>query len=497
VSAVPSLQHHTLGLCLGVLAFVTIVNLRGVRESGLAWSIPTYLFVISLAALLALGLFRAWQTGNHPVPLAPPPLPPAAAGGVSIWLLLRAFASGCTAMTGVEAVSNGVPIFAEPRVKNAQRTLTIIIAILGVLLLGIGYLASSYHIGAMDQEQPGYQSVISQLTGAIVGRGSLYYVTIGSVLAVLVLSANTSFADFPRLCRLLADDGYLPHAFANLGRRLVYTSGIVILSILSGILLALFNGITDRLIPLFAVGAFGAFTMSQAGMVVHWRKQRGNHAKASLVVNGLGAGATATALAIIIVAKFREGAWITLLLIPAFISLFLAVKRHYRFVARKLDRSSKLHLRTPDRLVVVVPINGWSCVAEQAVRFAMRISDETTALHVTSQEDDGSLQKLWAERVERPSTEAGVKPPRLQIVQSPYRQLYQPILDFVDDVREEHPHCLVAVVIPELIEPRWWEFVLYNHAAAGLKAALLLHGSEHVIVINTPWYLRELGAQNR
>jgi amino acid transporter len=496
-SAFPALQSHTLALCLGVLVLVTFVNLRGVRESGLAWSIPTYTFVGSLAGVLALGVFKTVQAGGHPVPVLPPGPLASPAGAISIWLIFRAFASGCTAMTGVEAVSNGVPIFAEPRVKNARRTLTLIVLILGTLLAGIGFLTNAYHVGAMDQEQPNYQSVISQLTGAIVGRGTLYYATIGSVLAVLTLSANTSFADFPRLCRLLAEDGYLPRVFANLGRRLVYTTGIVILFILSALLLTIFNGITDRLIPLFAVGAFGAFTMSQAGMVVHWRKLQGGHAKASLLLNGFGACATAVALVIIIGAKFQEGAWMTLLVIPGFVWLFLAVKGHYSHTSREIAGAPDLQLWDIRPLVVVIPIDGWSRVTEQAVRFAVQISSDVTALHVTPNEDNETLRNLWAERVERPSREAGLKTPRLDIVYSPFRQLFQPILDFVDAAKEEHPEQLVAVVVPELVQPRWWEYLLYNHAAAGLKAALLLHGAEHVVVINTPWYLRELPSSTR
>jgi amino acid transporter len=491
-SAFPTLQSHTLILCLGVLLIVTFVNLRGVRESGLAWSLPTYTFVGSLAIVLALGVFKAIQAGGHPRAVLPPAPVASSAEAISLWLIFRAFASGCTAMTGVEAVSNGVPIFTEPPVKNARRTLTLIVVILGTLLAGIGFLANAYQVGAMDQRQPNYQSVISQLTAAIVGRGPLYFVTIGSVLAVLTLSANTSFADFPRLCRLLAEDGYLPHVFANLGRRLVYTTGILILFVLSAILLTIFGGITDRLIPLFAVGAFGAFTMSQAGMVVHWRRLKGKGAKTALLLNCLGACTTAVALLIIIVAKFHEGAWITLIIIPGLIWLFLAVKGHYRRTWAAIADAPALQVWKMRPLIVVVPINGWNRVTEQALRFGAQISNDVTALHVTPEKDNEALRHLWAEQVERPAIKSDLIPPRLEIVYSPFRQLFQPILTFVDQAKEDHPEHLIAVVVPELVQPRWWEYLLYNHAAAGLKAALLLHGAKHVIVINTPWYLREL-----
>jgi amino acid transporter len=490
-SAFPSLQSHTLTLCLGVLLIVTFVNLRGVRESGLALSLPTYTFVGSLAIVLAFGVFKAIQAGGHPKAVLPPAPLASSSAAISLWLIFRAFASGCTAMTGVEAVSNGVPIFAEPPVKNARRTLTLIVVILGTLLAGIGFLANAYQVGAMDQRQSNYQSVISQLTAAIVGRGPLYFITIGSVLAVLTLSANTSFADFPRLCRLLAEDGYLPHAFANLGRRLVYTTGILILFVLSGFLLTIFGGITDKLIPLFAVGAFGAFTMSQAGMVVHWRRIKGKGAKTALSLNGLGACTTAVALLIIIVAKFHEGAWITLIIIPGFIWLFLAVKGHYLRTSAAIADAPGLQVWKMRPLIVVVPINGWNRVTEQALRFGAQISNDVTALHVTPEKDNQALRDLWAEQVEGPSIKSDLIPPRLEIVYSPFRQLFQPILTFVDQAKEEHPEHLVAVVVPELVQPRWWEYLLYNHAAAGLKAALLLHGAKHVVVINTPWYIRE------
>ena len=261
VSAVPVLHDYILILCLATLGLLTVVNLRGIRESGMAFVLPTYLFVGSLGAVLGLGIFKTLTHGGHPVPVIPPPALPAATASVGLWLLMRSFASGCTAMTGVEAVSNGVSVFAEPAVPRAQRTLTVIVVILGILLAGIAYLGKAYGIGATDPDKAGYQSVISQLVSAVIGRGFCYYVTIGSVLTVLALSANTSFADFPRLCHLIAEDDFLPHAFAHKGRRLVYSLGITILAGFSALLLILFGGITDRLIPLFAVGAFLAFTL--------------------------------------------------------------------------------------------------------------------------------------------------------------------------------------------------------------------------------------------
>ena len=269
-SAIPMLHPYTLWLCLGILFVIAVMNLRGTRESGLAWAVPTYLFVASLGVILAWGTYKVMTSHGQPEPAVPPPHIPQASDAVTLWLLLRAFASGCTAMTGVEAVSNGVNAFAEPKVRYAHGTLAAIVIILGLLLLGIAYVARGYGVMAMDQTQEGYQSVLSQLVGAVYGRGWFYYVTIGSVLAVLCLSANTSFVDFPRLCHLVAEDDFLPRPFAVPGRRLVYSVGILFLAAGAGGLLTVFGGITDRLIPLFAVGAFLSFTLSQVGMAAHW-----------------------------------------------------------------------------------------------------------------------------------------------------------------------------------------------------------------------------------
>src|SRR6202140_2811013 len=270
VSAVPSLLSHTVSLCVGILIVITILNLRGVREAGSAFAVPTYLFVGTLLITIVAGVLRVFLSGGHPTPAVALPPPPPMTVAVSYWLLLKVFASGCPALTGVEAVSNGGKAFREPTVKNAQRTLTVIIFLLAVLLAGISYLVKAYGIAATDPGQPGYQSLLSMLVAAVFGKGFFYYLTMASILFVLSLSANTAFADFPRLCRAISQNNYLPHAFGYRGRRLVYTYGIVVLGLLTCFLLVVFGGITDRLIPLYAVGAFLAFTLSQFGMVAHW-----------------------------------------------------------------------------------------------------------------------------------------------------------------------------------------------------------------------------------
>ncbi|MBV9573634.1 MAG: amino acid permease, partial [Acidobacteriales bacterium] len=314
VSALPKLLPHTLLMTLVILVIIAVINLRGMREAGRLFMLPTYLFVGSLGVVIVMGVARALLSGGHPAPVVAPHPLPAAVRVAGVWLLLQAFASGCTAMTGVEAVSNGVCAFREPTTRNARITLTIIIGILIVLLAGIAFLSHAYHIGATDPGQPGYESVLSQMIGAVAGKGIFYFIAIGSILLVLCLSANTAFADFPRLCQIIALHKSLPSSFASRGRRLVFSQGIFVLTFLAGLLLLIFRGITDRLIPLYAVGAFLAFTLSQAGMVVHWQKVGGHGSRKSLVVNALGAVATFVTVCVVLVAKFAEGAWITFLL---------------------------------------------------------------------------------------------------------------------------------------------------------------------------------------
>jgi amino acid transporter len=313
VSAVPVLHPYLLPLCLGILVIITVVNLRGTPDAGRIFALPTYVYIGSFLFILTFGIFKAILSGGHAQPVVPPSHLPEAAEAVSLWFLLRAFASGCTAMTGVEAVSNGMSAFREPPVVYGHRTLAAIVLVLGVLLASIAYLVSAYGISAMDQSQSDYRSVLSQLAGAVIGNGIFYYVAMGSSLSVLTLSATTSFIDFPRLCRMVAEDGFLPRPFAIAGRRLVFSVGIMYLALTAGLLLFAFDGITDRLIPLFAIGAFLTFT-SQAGMVMHWRhalkaaqpRRERKRQHAHFWINSFGALATGSALAIIIIAKFSE-----------------------------------------------------------------------------------------------------------------------------------------------------------------------------------------------
>ena len=504
-SAVPLLHPYTLWLCLAILVLVTLVNLRGTFEAGLLFAIPTYLFVLSFGGGVVLyGVWQALAAGGDPTPLVPPPAAPAGIGAaVSVWLLLRAFASGCTAMTGVEAVSNGVSAFRDPTVTYAHRTLTAIVVLLGLLLAGIAYLANAYHTMAMDQTQPGYQSLLSQLSAAVWGHGALYFVAMGSVLAVLCLSANTSFAGFPRLCRQVARDEYLPRAFAIPGRRLVNSFGIVWLAVTAGILLAAFGGITDRLIPLFAVGAFLSFTLSQAGMAVHWSRQPGGESggrlghRIRLAINATGAVATGASLAVILVAKFVEGAWITVLTIPCVLALLKLTKRYYTQIDRQLREAGPIAFDDVRPPIVVVPIRGWNRLAERAIHYGLRVSSEVIAVHLTRLEGPDAaehaeqLRRRWGHEVEKPARAAGLQPPRLVQIPSPYRSITAPLLKFVLQLRERDPDRALTVVIPALVEAHWWDHLMHTRRVERLRKTLMRHGGPQLAVVLVPWTLEQ------
>jgi hypothetical protein len=451
---------------------------------------PTYLFIACLIATIAIGVFKTVMSGGHPTAIAKPPALHPAIQAATMWLVVRAFASGCTAMTGVEAVSNGVQAFQEPVVKTAQRTLTIIIGILMITLAGIAYLARIYHVGATAPGRAGYESILSQLIGAVAGKGIFYYIAIGSILMVLSLSANTSFADFPRLCRAMAQNGYLPYEFATRGRRLVYSYGVYTLAALSAMLLITFRGVTDRLIPLFAIGAFLSFTLSQAGMVAHWRKQSTAHITRSVIVNGLGAVATGITVVIVAIAKFKEGAWITLALIPTLMALMVGIRRHYHRVAREVASTSPIEIDNVSQPLVVVPIEDWNNVAKKALRFAMTLSDEVCALHVDSGDEGDLLEKQWAELVASPAREAGRHAPKLVVIKSPYRFVVGPIVRYVADLERKNKDRQIAVVISELVERRWFHYLLHNQRAHVLTALLTFGGQRRTAVINIPWYLK-------
>ena len=489
VSAVPSLQTHTLAICLVILVALTLVNLRGVQETGGIFMLPTYLFVACLLGLIAIGLVKALAAGGHPVPVIAPPKLSTASAAVSAWLILRAFSSGCTAMTGVEAVSNGVMAFREPTDKSARLTLTIIIAVLMVMLGGIAYLCPMYGVAATEPGQQGYQSVLSQLIAAVTGRGAFYWTSIISILIVLSLSANTAFADFPRLARAIARNGFLPHALTLRGRRLVFTPGIYALAFLTGVLLIVFRGVTDRLIPLYAVGAFLAFTLSQAGMVFHWKRTGGRGARYSMAINLIGAIATGITVAVVLVAKFTDGAWITVLLIPALILLMYSVHRHYQRVERATALDTPVNTDELCKPIVLLPIERWNAVSEKTLRFAWSISEQITFVHVDCGEDQDTFRQQWREFVEAPARKAQLPVPDLVMLESPFRFVVKPLVEYALKVQAENPDNHVAILLPELIENHWYNFLLHNNRSQLLKAILNLKENPRIIVINVPWYL--------
>jgi amino acid transporter len=489
VSAVPRLEPHTLVLCLAVLVILTVVNLRGVKEAGSAFIAPTYLFVGTLAVVILVGLYKVVASAGHPTAVfslahagtAPAP----SLQLVSMWILVKAFASGCTALTGVEAVSNGVQAFKEPVVPAARRTLTAIILILILLLGGIALLVKYYGIVATDPGAPGYQSVLSLLTAAVVGKGIFYDLTMFSVLLVLCLSANTSFADFPRLCRMVARDDFLPHSMTLRGRRLVYSQGIWGLAILAALLLILFGGVTDRLIPLFAVGAFLAFTLSQAGMVGHWWKNaKGFGAVYGILVNGIGALATGLTLMVIVVAKFTSGAWVVVLLIPALLMFMGRIRRHYEQANAEVALNGRVDLiaESLEPPIVLVPVDRWNAATEKALQFALTLSPDVQAVHVTCDTDEDTP---WTDKPPE-----GTRVPKLVTLPSPFRLVLYPIVDYVLKVEKENPERTIAVVIASMVERHWYHYYLHNQRGQRLTALLLLRGDERINIINVPWYLK-------
>jgi len=487
ISAAPGMQPYTLELCLVVLFILTIVNMRGVHDTGVVFMIPTYLFTATLLIVILWGGWQVLHTGGHPHPVTALPTIPAATAMVSAWLLLKVFSSGCTAMTGVEAVSNGVMAFRDDTRKNAKITLTIIIVLLAILLAGIALLCRAYGIGATDPNGTGYESVLSMLTRAVMGRGWFYYVTIGSVLLVLALSANTAFADFPRLTRAIALDDYMPHVFLLRGRRLLYSWGIYVLVALTAVLLIIFRGVTDRLIPLYAIGAFMAFTLSQAGMVMHWWRQGG--APVRMCVNALGAFATGLTTIVVLVAKFMDGAWITALLIAALVVLMRAVNRHYVRVNKDVALDRPILPADVTEPIVVLPIDHWSRITEKALSFALSMSNDIRCLHVQTAEEPDEICRDWEKNVAAPLRAAGKCVPKLEILQSPYRYVLAPVVDYVLNAEKQTNFHKICVLVPELVVRHWWENLLHNRRADLLKVILLMRGNRRIIVINIPWYL--------
>jgi len=474
-SAVPALFPYRTILGVVAIVLVLLVNLRGVRESGKVFAVPTYMFIGSMLLMLAVGTYQLLFGQLTPVAVQTVATQ-TAVESVSLFLLLRAFSSGCTALTGVEVISNGVPAFRPPEPKNAAITMITMAGILGVLFLGISTMA--YHLGVLPKDD---ETVVSQVARAIFGEGFLYYLIQISTMSILVLAANSAFAGFPRLASLLARDSYMPHQMELMGDRLVFSNGILILGVFSCFLIVIFSGDTHALIPLYAVGVFLSFTLSQAGMVRRWLSKRGPHWRKKIVINGIGAVATAIATIIIASTKFMHGAWIVIVLIPVLIMMFRGIHAHYKAVSEQiaLDRRGS-RPPMPRRNIVIIPISGVNRAVIRAVDYARSRPGEVRAVLVdVDPEHTARFEMQWAQ------WGCGVT---LIVLPSPYRSILTSLLDYVEEILEKEPDTWVTVVIPEILPARWWQNILHNQRALLLKASLLF--KDRVILTDVPFHLK-------
>jgi amino acid transporter len=475
-SAFHALYPYRVLIGLFLIAVITILNLRGVRESGTIFSIPTYFFVTMTLGMLGVGLYR-WVAAGMP-PAAPPRIDYPAAHPLTLFLILRAFSSGCAALTGVEAISNGIPAFKPPESDNAGKTLIAMAVLLITMFLGITFL--SHQFGIVPDEET-HETVISQLGRAAFGSGTLlYFLFQAATMLILVLAANTSFADFPRLSSILARDRYMPNQFALLGDRLVFSNGILALALAASTLLVVFHGETTRLIPLYAVGVFLAFTLSQTGMVVRWWRRRGPNWPIKALINGFGAVVTAMVLCVFVVTKFLYGAWIVIVWIPLFIGFFLAVHRHYRDVAAKLSLEAFGSPPPVRRHRVIVPIAGVHRAVIAALNYARSISDDVTAVYVeTDPNETPKIRRKWEEWGD------GIP---LVVLPSPYRSIVGPLVEYVDRIDDRRRRDqVVTIVLPQFVPAKWWHHLLHNQTAWLIHLAFLFR--REVMVTHVPFHL--------
>lgn len=470
-SALPGLLHHRIAVGLLFLFVLVVGNLRGLRQSGRIFAFPTYMFIFAMTALIVTGIVRS--SLGHP-PIEPPATAlPLASHALTLFLLMRAFSAGCAALTGIEAVSDGVQAFRKPESRNAATTLMIMAGILGFFFLGTSLLAHKYTV------VPGVgQTVVSQLGRAIFGTGPLYYLLQAATALILMVAANTAFADFPRLSSILARDRFVPRQLANLGDRLVYSNGILILAGSAGLLIILFGGSTHSLIPLYAVGVFLAFTLSQSGMVARHLRQKGPRYRLHAAINAAGATATGAALLVIAVTKFMQGAWIVILLIPAFVFFFLKTHRHYFYVRQQLSLR-EIDPERPLRHTAIVPISAVNRATVYAIRYAKSIAHEVEAVHVAI--DPQRVEQIRAQW----KTWGGGVP--LRVLESPYRSIVQPLVDHIDDLMHgRRRNEMVTVVLPEFVTAHWWEGLFHNQSAFLVKGALLFRPG--VVVTSIPFH---------
>jgi len=500
-SALPALQGHNVLLTIAAIVFVCVANLRGVKESGAFFAIPTYGFITCIMLLLSIG-FSKWLFG-HETPVPTPEQVQHAMGAAQqvsgiafIWIFMRAYSAGCTALTGVEAISNGVTAFKEPSAKNASRTMIWMVVLLGTMFLGITLLSHHFDVVYHHSTDPGRvaETLLSKLAKAIYGDVShglpklLYYTTQGFTFAILVVAANTAYADFPRLAALQAGDGFLPKQFSSQGDRLVFSNGILILTVVSCTLVWLLNANTDLLLPLYALGVFIGFTLSQAGMVMHWTKLKHEDPRWRLkaIVNGVGATASGIVMLDIAVTKFSHGAWIVVVLIPCMVFVFFKIHRHYIRV-RSILASSRTDSIYERKQRVVVLVSRIHRGVLEALRYAKAIGarGEVEALMVDfpdaygkPSQEVGKIQADWYRYSE------GVS---LRVIVSPFRKVVEPVVEEIDRMLRVEPECTITVVLPEFVPGNWWENFLHNQTALRLKTILLR--KPHVVVISIPYHL--------
>ena len=476
------LREHRVGIGLALIALIALLNLRGLKESGTIFAVPTYTYIASISLLVGYGLFKEFfGTPNRIPPPTPEEFHGALGGGsLSLFLLLRGFSSGAVALTGIEALADGVPAFREPRAKNAATTLMIMGGVLATLFVGVSVLA--HHLGPYPSHE---ETVISQMGRAVYGGGPIYVVLQFATAAILVLAANTAFADFPRLSSIISRDGFLPRQFANRGDRLVFSNGVIFLAVMAAILLIAFGGITTALIPLYAVGVFTSFTISQTGMVARHRKVREPGWKRNMAINAAGATATGIVLVIVAVSKFTVGAWLPIVVIPAIITVFLGIRRHYDRVASILtiEPSEVRPVRMNHTVVVLVGRIHKGVL--QALAYARSLRPQhLTAVYVSYDDDD-------REAIERQWEQFHLDVP-LEIVASPYRDLVEPVQRFLDELDARWDNDTITVVIPEFVVGKWWEQVLHNQSALFLKGKLLFR--KGVVVTSVPYHVDTEGA---
>lgn len=480
-SAFPALSDARVWIGVAALGLITLANLRGVREAGNIFAVPTYLFLFSALAMIAIGAYRilVLGEGNQPPPPEVVEATRVTAENVGVFILLRAFASGAVALTGTEAIATGVPAFQPPEPRNASRTLMTMAGILAVLFIGITYLATNFAIYPIEEPK---QTVIAQVARTVYGDNVAFYAFQGFTALLLFLAANTSFAAFPRLAAVLAQDGFFPRQFSFRGDRLAFSMGIILLGIVAASLVMAAGGKTHALIPLYAVGVFIDFTISQAGMIRHWLRTREPGWRYRLAVNAVGCVATGVVAVVVTTVKFADGAWLVVVLIPILVALMLFVRREYDAQAAELHVRDDLVIAGPQRDErVIVPVNGINRAVIQAVIFGRSVADDVRAVFVTTDREEGdALRERWERQI--PSVP-------LVIVESPYRALVGPVLAYLDVLDQawppDRPAPVTIVVLPEYVARHWWDRLLYNQTARRLKAALL--GREHTVVADVPY----------